>query len=106
MQATTRPDHVWPEVWTRIGKAAQNREQQERPKAKQKLDNARKLRGICFFLIWMTKNIQKFSKVQEESWKDLWFQPCHAKGWRGSIRASGNGMRSQRLTKEEEFKTM
>ena len=25
MQATTRPDHVWPEVWTRMGKAAQNR---------------------------------------------------------------------------------
>ena len=31
-QATTRPDHVWPEVWTKIGKAAQNREKQERSK--------------------------------------------------------------------------
>ena len=24
IQRTTRPDHVWPEVWTKIGKAAQN----------------------------------------------------------------------------------
>ena len=28
-QTTTRPDCVWPEVWTIIGKAAQNREKQE-----------------------------------------------------------------------------
>ena len=46
IQTTTRPDHVWPEVWTKIGKAAQNREKQERAKEKPKLDNARKLRGI------------------------------------------------------------
>ena len=26
VQTTTRPDHVWPEVWTKMGKAAQNRE--------------------------------------------------------------------------------
>ena len=26
IQTTTRLDHVWPEVWTKIGKAAQNRE--------------------------------------------------------------------------------
>ena len=26
----------------------------------------------------MTKNIQKFSKTQEENWKDLWRQPCPA----------------------------
>ena len=29
IQTTSRPDHVWPEVWTKIGKAAQNREKQE-----------------------------------------------------------------------------
>ena len=27
VQTPTRPDHIWPEVWTKIGKAAQNREQ-------------------------------------------------------------------------------
>ena len=34
------------EVWTKIGKAAQNREKQEWAKEKPKLDNARRLRGI------------------------------------------------------------
>ena len=29
IQATTRKDHVWPEVWTKIGKAAQNRKKKE-----------------------------------------------------------------------------
>ena len=24
IQTTTRPDFLWPEVWTKIGKAAQN----------------------------------------------------------------------------------
>ena len=44
IQTTTRPDYVWPEVWTKIGKAAQNREKQEWVKEKPKLDNARKLK--------------------------------------------------------------
>ena len=48
IQTTTRPDYVWPEVWTKIGKAAQNGEEQEWAKEKEKLDNARKLRGIYF----------------------------------------------------------
>ena len=48
IQTTTRPDHVWPEVWTKIGEAAQNREKPEWAKEKPKLDNARRLRGIYF----------------------------------------------------------
>ena len=48
IQTTTRRDYVWPEVWTKIGEAAQNREKQEWAKEKPRLDNARKLRGIYF----------------------------------------------------------
>ena len=48
IQTTTRPDHVWPEVWRKIGKAAQNREKQEWAKQKPKLDNDRKMRGLYF----------------------------------------------------------
>ena len=29
IQITTRPDHVWPEAWMKIGKAAQKQETQE-----------------------------------------------------------------------------
>ena len=48
IQATTRPENVWPEVWTKIGKAAQKREKQEWAIEKPKLDNAWRLRGIYF----------------------------------------------------------
>ena len=48
IQTTTRQDYVWPEVLTKIGKAAQNREKQRWAKEEPKLDDARKLRGIYF----------------------------------------------------------
>ena len=48
VHTTTRPDHVWPDVWTRIGKAAQKKEKQEWANEKPKLDNARRMRGIYF----------------------------------------------------------
>ena len=48
LQTTTRPDYAWPEVWTKIVKAVQNREKQQWVKEKPKLYNARKLRGIYF----------------------------------------------------------
>ena len=48
VQTTTRPDHVWPEVWTNFGKDAQNREKLEWKNEKPKLDNARRLTGIYF----------------------------------------------------------
>ena len=48
VQTTTRPDHVWPEVGTKIGKADQNRERQEWKNEKPKLDNDRRPTGIYF----------------------------------------------------------
>ena len=46
IQATTRPENVWPEVCTKTGKAVQNREKQEWASEKPKLDNARRFRSI------------------------------------------------------------
>ena len=46
IQTTSRPDHKWPDAWTRIGKAAQKREKQEWAIEKPKLEHARKLGGI------------------------------------------------------------
>ena len=49
IQTTTRRDDVWPEVWTKIGKAAPNREKQEWAKKKNnKARQGRTLRGIYF----------------------------------------------------------
>ena len=47
-QLTSWPDHLWPELWTKMGRNAQLRERQKWSDEKPKLDNARKLRGIYF----------------------------------------------------------
>ena len=69
-QTNTRPDHVWPEVWTQIGQAAQNRTKHECKNDKPKLDNARRLRGIYIGLV---------DEERGENWKSLWTRPCRAK---------------------------
>ena len=47
-QLTPRPDHLWPELWKSMGKHAKLKEKQKWSEEKIHLDNARKLRGICF----------------------------------------------------------
>ena len=47
-QLTSRPDHLWPELWTKLGKNAKLREKQKWSNEKLHLENARKLRGIYF----------------------------------------------------------
>ena len=47
-QATSRPDHLWPEIWKTMGKNAQLKERQKWSHEKPQVDNLRKLRGISF----------------------------------------------------------
>ena len=47
-QLTSRPDHLWPELWTKIVRNAKLKERQKWSDEKPKLDNARRLRGIYF----------------------------------------------------------
>ena len=47
-QLTSRPDHLWPELWKSMGKHAKLKEKQKWSEEKLHLKNARKLRGICF----------------------------------------------------------
>ena len=47
-QLTSRPDHLWPELWGKMGKNAKLKEKQKWSHEKLHLDNARKLRGIYF----------------------------------------------------------
>ena len=68
IQATTRPDHVWPEVWTKIGKAAAKRETQERTREKPKLDNACRLRGI-YFIDPDDKEYAEILKTARRKWE-------------------------------------
>ena len=47
-QLTSRPDHLWPELWEKMGKNAKVKEKHKWSNEKLHLDNARKLRGIYF----------------------------------------------------------
>ena len=47
-QLTSRPEHLWPELWKTIGKNAKLKEKQKWSNEKLHLENARKLRGISF----------------------------------------------------------
>ena len=47
-QLTSRPDHLWPDLWDKMGKNAKLKEKQKWSHEKLHLDNARKLRGIYF----------------------------------------------------------
>ena len=47
-QVTSRPDHLRPELWTKLGRNAKLREKQKWSMEKPKLDNALRLRGIYF----------------------------------------------------------
>ena len=47
-QLTSRPDHLWPELWKSMGKHAKLKEKQKWYEEKIHLENARKLRGIYF----------------------------------------------------------
>ena len=47
-QVTSRPDHLWPELWIKLGRNAKMKERQKWSHENPQLDNARKLRGIYF----------------------------------------------------------
>ena len=47
-QHTSRPDHLWSEIWKTMGENAKLKEKHKRSNEKLHLDNARKLRGIYF----------------------------------------------------------
>ena len=47
-QQTSRPEHLWPELWEKMGRNAKLKEKQKWSHEKSQHDNARRLRGICF----------------------------------------------------------
>ena len=62
------PDQiVWPEEWTKIGKAAQNREKQTWVQEKPKLDNARRLRRIY----WIDPDDSEHSDILKNARRKL-----------------------------------
>ena len=64
-QLTSRPDHLWPELWEKVGKNAKLKERQKWSHEKPQLDNARKLRGT-FSLTLRTRTPRKPLGMQEK----------------------------------------
>ena len=103
-ETTTRPDHVWPEVWTKIGKAAQNREKQEWAKEKLKLDNARKLRGIYFIDPDDKENSEIVKNTRRKLERPMApAMPCKRDRQQSSVVKTNE---EQKIGHEKEFKTM
>ena len=76
-QATSRPDHLWPELWRGMARNAKLREKHEWAIEKPKLDNASRLRGIYFFDP-EDKEFKETIRNARKSWKHQWLQPCLA----------------------------
>ena len=67
-QVTSKPDHLWPELWKSMGKHAKLKEKQKWSEEKLHLENARKLRGI-HFIDPETRNSKKPLRMLARNWK-------------------------------------
>ena len=77
-QLTSRPYHLWPKLWEKMGKNAKLKEKQKWSHEKPHLDNARKLRGI-FSLTPRTRNLRRPLRMLARNWKYQWLPLCLAK---------------------------
>ena len=77
-QLTSRPDHLWTELWKSMGKHAKLKEKQKWSNEKLHLENARKLRGI-YFIDQRTRNLRRPSRMLARNWKHQWLPLCPAK---------------------------
>ena len=67
-QLTSRPDHLWPELWIKFGRNAKLKEKHKWSNEKPKLDNARKLRGI-YFIDPEDKELKETIKNARKKWE-------------------------------------
>ena len=77
-QLTSRPDHLWPELWKSMGKHAKLKEKQKWSDEKLHLDNERKLREFISST-QRIRNSKKPSRTRVRSWKHQWLLLCRAK---------------------------
>ena len=97
-QATSRPDHLWPELWIKLGRNAKLKEKHEWSDEKPKLDNARRLRGIYF----IDPEDKEFKETIENARKKLETpvapaMPCKTskKNKKGETRSKTDGFKSK-----------
>ena len=97
-QLTSRPDHLWPEIWKTMGKNAKLKEKQKWSHEKLHLDNTRKLRGIYFIDLEdkeFKETIKNARKKLETSMAPA--MPCKTckKNKYGEVRSKTNDFKSK-----------
>ena len=88
-QLTSRPDHLWSELWEKMGKNVKRKERQKSSHEIPQSDNARKLRGI-FSMTLRTRNSKRPSRMLARNWKHRWLPLCLA-GSKRTIRIAISG---------------
>ena len=68
IQTTSRPDHIWPDAWTRIGKAAQKREKKN-GQSRNRNSNTPENWEEFILLIRVMKSTKASLTMQGESWR-------------------------------------
>ena len=97
-QATSRPYHLWPELWRGLARNAKLKEKHKWSNEKPKLDNARRLRGIYF----IDPEDKEFKETIRNARKKLetpmaTAMPCKTckKSKHGEIRSKTNDFKSE-----------
>ena len=78
-QVTSRPDHLWPELCTKLGRNAKLKEKQKWSNEKPKLNNASRLRRNLFSLTLRIRNSKKPLRMLARNWKHQWLPLCLAR---------------------------
>ena len=77
-QLTSRPDHLWPELWKTMGKNDKLKEKQKWSNEKLHLENTRKLR-VIISLTRRIRNSKRPSRTPVRNWKHQLLLLCLAK---------------------------
>ena len=77
-QVTSRPDQLWPELWSKLIRNAKLREKQKWAIEKPKLYNARSLRGI-YFIDLEDKEFKETIKNARKKLEHQWLPECLAR---------------------------
>ena len=97
-QLTSRPDHLWPELWTKLKRNAHLKERQNCPHELLQLDNARKLRGT-YFIDLEDKEFKETIEIVRKKLETTMAlaMPCKAstKGKHGSTRGKSHEIKSK-----------
>ena len=78
-QLTSRPDHLWPELWKSMGKHAKLKEKQKWSEEKLHLEKRTKIAGDLFHRPRGIRNSKKPSRTRVRSWQHQWLLLCPVK---------------------------